>query len=96
MKPIKAYQTCEYPSQWDDLINLDKEVIATISTTKEASRDKRKKGIIKAGDGIYDIVVEAKEINDKIVKDAIENLSKVTGKKYEFTANPILFLRRGK
>lgn len=81
---IKVYPACEYPAQWDDLIDQDKKVIATIYTLEEGLKDKRKEGITKAKDGIYDMVVLAKEINNEVVKNALEKLGRITRKEYKF------------
>lgn len=83
-KRIKIRPTCEYPCQWDDLINSRNKVIATIYTLKEGKEDKLKPGIIKGKDGIYDIVVYAKEINNEVVRNALKDLEKITGKQYVF------------
>ena len=45
---LKVYPTCEYPAQWDDFIDQDKKVIATIYTLEEGMKDNRKEGITKA------------------------------------------------
>jgi len=85
---IRVRPTSEYPCQWDDLINSRKKVIATIYTLEEGEKDNLKPGITKGKDGIYDIVVHAKEINNEVVRNALEDLGKVTGKKYAFAGTP--------
>src|SRR3990172_13261059 len=85
---IRVRQSCEYPCQWDDLISHDKKVIATIYTVEEGKKDKLKPGIKKGKDGIYDIVVYTKEINNEVVKNALKDLQKVTGKRYAFEGMP--------
>lgn len=89
-RPIKIKPTCEYPCQWDDVIGPDKKVIATIYTFEEGEKDNLKPGITKGKDGIYDIVVYAKEINNEVVRNALLELEKVTGKKYIFAGSPSL------
>lgn len=84
MKSIKIYPTSEYPSEWDDLIDLRKRVIATIYGREYGIKEKCKIGITRAKDGIYDIVVQVKEINNKVVQDALGKLSEITKKKYKF------------
>jgi len=83
-KKIKIRATCEYPCQWDDLIDSRNKVIATIYTLEEGKEDKLKPGITKGKDGIYDIVVYAKEINNEVVRNALKDLEKITGKQYVF------------
>lgn len=78
--------TSEYPCQWDDLIGPNKKVIATIYTPEEGKKDNLKPGITKGKDGIYDIVVHAKEINNEVARNALRNLEKVTGKQYIFVS----------
>ena len=53
MNIIRVKPTCEYPCQWDDLINSHNKVIATIYTIEEAEKDNLKLGITKGKDGIY-------------------------------------------
>lgn len=86
-KIIKVRPTCEYPCQWDDLIDYRKKVIATIYTLEEGEKDKLKTGITKGRDGIYDVVVHAKEINNEVVRNALKDLEKVTGKRYVFASS---------
>lgn len=85
LKAIKAKPTGEYPCQWDDLIDSKNNVIATIYTLKEGKKDRLKSGITKEKDGIYDIVVDSKEITVKVVRNALADLEKVTDKRYIFT-----------
>jgi len=84
MKIVKVRSICEYPSPWDDLVDSRKNVIATLYTLEEGKRDNLKPGIRKGKDGIYNIVVHANEINHEIVRNALEDLEKVTGKRYVF------------
>lgn len=86
-KVVKIRPACEYPSQWDDLIGPDGKVIATIYTFEEGAKDSRKLGIKKGKDGVYDIVVDAKEINNKVVRNALKKLEKITGSKYVFAGS---------
>jgi hypothetical protein len=87
-KITKVRPTCEYPSQWDDLIGPGKKVIATIYTLQEGEKDNLKPGITKGKDGIYDIVFHAEEINNEVVRNALEDLGKVIGRKYVFAGSP--------
>lgn len=86
-KIIKVRPTCEYPCQWDDLIDSRKKVIATIYTLEEGEKDNLKPGIKKGKDGIYDIVVHAKEINNEVVRNALKDLEKVIGERYVFAGS---------
>lgn len=89
-KKISVRPTGEYPCQWDDLIGPSKKVIATIYTLEEGYKDNLKPGITKGKDGIYDIVVYAKEINNEVVRNALKDLEKLTGKRYVFAGTPSL------
>lgn len=84
----KIRPTCEYPCQWDDLIDSRKKVIATIYTLQEGKKDNLKPGITKGKDGIYDIVAHARDINNEVVRNALRDLEKVTGKRYRFVCSP--------
>src|SRR4030042_2906724 len=86
-KIIKVRPTSEYPCQWDDLIDSRKKVIATIYTLQEGKKDNLKPGIVKGEDGIYDVVVHAKDINNEVVRNALRDLEKVTGKRYRFVCS---------
>lgn len=85
---MRIKPTCEYPCQWDDLINSHNKVIATIYTIEEAEKDNLKLGITKGKDRIYDIVVHSKEINNEVVRNALQDLKKVTNKRYVFASAP--------
>lgn len=87
-KIIRVRPTCEYPCQWDDLIGSHKKVIATIYTLKEAEKDNLKPGVKKGKNGIYDMVVDAKEINNEVVRNALKDLEKFSGKRYVFAGTP--------
>lgn len=87
-KIIRLRPTCGYPCQWDDLINSSKKVIATIYTLEEGGKDNIRPGITKGKDGIYDIVVYAKEINNEVARNALRDLEKITGKRYVFAGSP--------
>lgn len=89
-KIIKIKPTTEYPCQWDDLIGPNRKVIATIYTDDEGKKDNLKLGINKGKDGIYDIVVSAKEINNQVVRSALEDLGQVTGHQYKLASTPSL------
>ena len=84
LKSIKVSPTGKYPCQWDDLIDSKNNLIATIYTLKEGKKDNLKSGITKGTDGIYDIVVNSKEITVEVVRDALADLEKVTDKRYVF------------
>jgi cytochrome c551/c552 len=83
-KAIKIKPACEYPSQWDDLIGPGEKVIATIYTFTEGAKDNLSPGITQGKDGIYDIVVHAKEINNEVVRNALNDLARITGRKHIF------------
>lgn len=85
---ISVRPTCEYPCQWDDLIDSHKKVIATIYTLEEGEKDNLKPGITKGKDEIFDIVVYSKEINNEVVRNALQDLEKVTNKRYFFASSP--------
>ena len=87
-KTIRVKPTCEYPCLWDDLIGPSGKVIATIYTLEEGEKDNLKSGITKGKDGIYDIVVHAEEINNEVVRNALKDLEKVTGKGCVFAGTP--------
>lgn len=87
-KIVRVKPTCDYPCQWDDLINSHNKVIATIYTIEEAEKDNPKPGITKGKDGIFDIVVYSKEINNEVVRNALQDLEKVTNKRYVFASSP--------
>lgn len=84
-KIIKVNPTSEYPCQWDDLIDSRKKVVATIYTLEEGEKDNLKPGITRGEDSIYDIVVHAQEINNEVVKNALEDLGNITDKRYVFS-----------
>ena len=87
IKTIKVYSTAQFPCQWDDLVIKEKKkkkLIATIYSKKEAEKDNLGFGIKKARDNIYDLVVDASEINNQVVRDALQDLEKRTHKKYKF------------
>lgn len=90
MKMHRIRQTCEYPCQWDDLINSHNKVIATIYTINEGKKDSLKPGITKGKDGIYDIVVHSNEINNEVARNALKDLEKVTNKRYVFAGSLVL------
>ena len=88
MKPINVYSTSQFPCQWEDLIIKNrqntKKLIATIYTEKEAQKDNLGLGIKRERDGVYDIVVDALEINNEVVRNALKDLEKKTNQKYKF------------
>jgi len=86
-RTIKVKPTCQYPCQWDDLIDSRKQLIATVYTLEEGEKDNLKPGITKSKDGIYDIVVHAEGINNEVVRNALKDLEKVTGTRYIFAGS---------
>jgi len=91
LKAIKVKPTGVYPCQWDDLIDSKNNVIATIYTLREGKKDNLKSGITKGTDGIYDIVVNSKEITVEVVKNALTDLEKVTDKRYMLASSTLSF-----
>lgn len=87
-KAIRIRPTGEYPCQWDDLIEPGRKVRATVYTLEEGKKDHLKPGITKGKDGVYDIVVDAKEINNEVARNALKDLGKVTGRRYVFAGFP--------
>jgi hypothetical protein len=87
-KVIRIRPTSEYPCRWDDLIDSHKKVIVTIYTLDEGEKDNLKPGITKGKDGIYDIVVHPKEINNEVVRNSLKDLEKMTRKEYAFEGSP--------
>lgn len=79
--------TGEYPSQWDDLIDASRRTIATIYTEQEAKKNHLARGIKKGKDGVYDIVVDAAEINHEMVRNALTKLAKKTSRSYRLKVN---------
>lgn len=51
---------------------------------KKQKKDGLSFGIKKSKDKIYDIVVDATEINNEVVRNALKNLEKITKQKYNF------------
>jgi len=91
LKTIKVKPTGEYPCQWDDLIDSKNNLIATIYTLKEGRKDNLKSGTTKGKDGIYDIVVNSKEITVEVVRNALSDLEKVTDKRYMLASSTLSF-----
>ena len=85
---INVYSTSQFPCQWEDLIiknrQKTKKLIATIYTEREALKDNLGFGIKRGEDGVYDIVVDALEINNEVVRNALKDLEKKTCQKYKF------------
>ena len=81
-KTVYVRPTGEYPCQWDDLVGPDRKVIATIYSTEEGKKGIRKPGIRKGWDGIYDIVTPTMEINNEVVRNALDELSKKTKRNF--------------
>ena len=86
MKINKIHSDVQYPCQYDDLFDEKGKLIATIYTEKDAKEDGLRQGVSKGRDGIYNIVTSAKEINNEVVRNGLEELSRKTGKRYEFVA----------
>ena len=90
MKKIRVYQTIEFPCPYEDLVVKGKQgkiTIATIYTegyAKKYTTINSLPRIKKSKNGIYDIVVDASEINNEIVRNALKDLEKKTHKKYKF------------
>ena len=90
MKKIRVYQTSEFPCPYEDLIvkgERRKITIATIYTegyAKKCTKIKPLPRIKKSKGGIYDIVVDASEINSEVVRNALKDLEKKTHKRYKF------------
>jgi len=76
----------KYPCQWDDLLDENDHTYLTVYTLKDAQKDdpNAKIGITKAQDGIYDIVIDAPELTKDLVRQSLEDLTKITGIKYNF------------
>lgn len=72
-----------FPCQWEDFVNDSKRTVVTIYTRENAKNDGPELGITKGDDGIYDIVVDFPEITEKIARDCLEELSKITGIEYK-------------
>ena len=77
-----------YPCSWDDIIDENKRVYATIHTLKSVKKDSflrlKREGItFDKKDKIYDIVIDAPELTEKIVKDSLRKLSEITGLVYK-------------
>lgn len=85
-KVLNVYTVCDYPCEWDDLLDDKGQVIASIFTFDyiRAEDPRAKLGITQSEDGIYDIIVDDVEINGKVVQKALDSLSKLTAKKYKF------------
>lgn len=85
-KALNIYTVCDYPCEWDDLLDDKGQVIASIFTFEYIKNEdsSARIGITQSEDGIYDIVVNENEINNKVVQKALDALSKITAKKYKF------------
>ena len=87
-KFIKLRATGYYPSPWDDLIDDNNKVYASVHTLISARKDNllklEKSGItFNEEDNVYDIVINAPKLTEKIVKDSLKKLSKITGTNYQ-------------
>ncbi len=77
-----------YPCPWDDLIDEENKVYATIYTLSNVRKNSLI-GIRKAGitfdkkDKIFDIVVNVPKLTEKIVKNSLKKLSEITGLIYD-------------
>ena len=90
MKKIMVYQTSEFPCSYEDLVIKGKKGGTTIATIYTEGYAKKYTAINplprikKSKKGIYDIVVDASEINSEVVRNALKDLEKKTHKKYKF------------
>ncbi|MFC1696943.1 hypothetical protein ACFL1H_01300 [Nanoarchaeota archaeon] len=88
-KPIKLANTTDYPFEMDDMIDLNRKTVVTIYTLDYIKKEKEEAirrdrvGITMGTDGIYDIVVDAPEITKSLVGSCLEDLTKITGVKYQ-------------
>lgn len=76
-----------YPCQWDDLLNEDLTVMATIWTLAEVERDEGDQEVgqfLDEDDDVWDIVVDVPELTPKIVQEELDKLSGQTEMDYEF------------
>ncbi len=76
-----------YPCPWDDLIDKNKKVYATVHTLKSIKKDpllklKREGTTFDKKNKIYDIVIDVPELTEKIVRDSLKKLSEITGLSY--------------
>ncbi|MEK6826623.1 MAG: hypothetical protein AABX90_03265 [Nanoarchaeota archaeon] len=87
-KTMKLKMTGDYPCPWDDLINESKKVHVTIHTLKSVKKDPllklSKEGItFDKKERINDIVIDVSELTEKIVRNSLKKLSKITGVNYK-------------
>jgi len=73
---------------WEDLLDVVKQQThATVYTLKYAREDKdmpKEPGITQGKDGIYHIIIDAKELTKTNIKNALEKLTEITGIDYLF------------
>ncbi len=75
--------TGQYPCQWDDLIDKNGRVVVAIYTLREKLVDgPAVPGVKLDEDGIFDIVLDVPELNEKVVAEALAELSSRAGKRY--------------
>ncbi len=75
--------TGQYPCQWDDLIDKNSRIVVTIYTLREKLIDgPAVPGVKLCEDGIFDIVVDVPELTEKVVVEALAELSSRAGKRY--------------
>ncbi len=80
---IALRSTGIYPCSWDDLIYETGRTYATVYTLENARENGfLEPGITKGDDGIFDIVIDAPELTEDVLRDALNNLSSTTGIKY--------------
>ena len=70
-----------YPCSWDDLIDEKRKVYTTIHTLKSVKKDsllKLNKECITFDkkENVYDIVIDVPELTEKVIKDALRELSR--------------------
>lgn len=82
--------SANYPCQWDDLCVPGGGLFATIQTKLHVDSDPCPGELLPVGinrceeDGIWDIVVDVPEITNEVVRAALDELSGLTGDKYEW------------
>ena len=77
--------TNEYPCLWDDLLKKDQSTYATVYTLEEKRKDDLNSvpGINKGQDGVWDIVLDIKQLTLDNVANSLKNLSQITGIEYK-------------
>ena len=77
--------TNEYPCLWDDLLKKDQSTYTTVYTLEEKRKDDLNTipRISKGQDGIWDIVLDVKQLTLDNVANSLKNLSQITGIEYK-------------